>query len=634
MLCLLHALKRAPDADLLLMSAMLRNAEEIAAWLTELTGRRCDDITDPWKPSRQARGVVTYPMSQGQRATQIVRAKVRAQRHAPALNVDPYALFGLHNAWMRGAPADYRLVRLSDVPVALAHGTNRASPNANKVGASLARSAARAGLKTIMFVQQADHAPSTAKLLRNALPAPAGLAESETSLWHDIIAELGGAAYSLIDPTAPALPHNADMLAPERRMAEALFRRRGGVDVIIATPTLAQGMNLPAQVAILAGTMRHDETGREPLKNHEILNAAGRAGRAGHLANGTVLLIPEPVVAFSEAGRPNDEAFDMLEALLPQNDQCLNIDDPLTRLLDRITAGEVQAPDVRYFLSRLRAGENEGAAVGRAMEMMNRSFVAFRARRAGEDAQIDAKLATLRTALDGAAAVATGAVVKVAAFTGLAVEPLQAIVARVESNIDALPVTAVEWVDWLIEFFIEDRTSYALLFGNEIEMVKAVTRGRKTGGPVTEDELRRLQVSMRAWMEGQPFNAIELALGVAPNRVRVCKRTRDLVLRIANRTLYMVATAAAELVRETLTRLERVSVTPAVLEVLGVAVRKGFDLPEKVAFAYKSPSIRTRVTTHREYARIFANRQPVVGQDYQNVLRSIEAAMALSALPE
>jgi ATP-dependent RNA helicase HelY len=76
-------------------------------------------------------------------------------------------------------------------------------------------------------------------------------------------------------------------------------------------------MNLPAEVAILAGTMRHDEGGREPLKGHEILNAAGRAGRAGYLANGTVLLIPEPPVAFAANGLPTGAAFDMLARCCP-----------------------------------------------------------------------------------------------------------------------------------------------------------------------------------------------------------------------------------------------------------------------------------------------------------------------------
>ena len=162
--------------------------------------------------------------------------------HRPPLDVSPFALFGLHHNWARNTPADHRLVRLSNGTVRLKYGKGGATPNSNDVGASLAASAARAGLKTIMFVNQADHAPSTARRIRAELPAPGILTELENDLWQDIIAELGGAQHSLIDPTAPALPHNGDMIAIERRMAESLFRRRDGASVIVATPTLAQGM--------------------------------------------------------------------------------------------------------------------------------------------------------------------------------------------------------------------------------------------------------------------------------------------------------------------------------------------------------------------------------------------------------
>ncbi|GAB5373832.1 MAG: hypothetical protein AcusKO_02940 [Acuticoccus sp.] len=268
----------------------------------------------------RARGVVIYPKAQVDAADEIVRRKRRHKKayQAPPLKADPYALFGLHHAWVGSVPTDTRLVRLSDAPVTLAHGTWGATPNANDVGAALAKNAALASLKTIMFVQQADHAPSTAKRLRGKLPLPPELTESENTLWVNAIAELGAESCSLFDPTAAAIPHNGDMIPLERRLSESVFKKSEGVNVIVATPTLAQGMNLPAQVAILAGTMRHNEQGRKPLEGHEILNAAGRAGRAGHLANGTVLLIPEPVVRFDVNAVPDNAAFKMLRAVLPR----------------------------------------------------------------------------------------------------------------------------------------------------------------------------------------------------------------------------------------------------------------------------------------------------------------------------
>ena len=633
MLCLLHAIKRAPNADLLLLSAMLKNAEEVADWLTTITERPCIGFHDPWKPSRQARGVVIYPEAQVDAATVTVRRKKRLKKayKAPPLNADPYALFGLHHAWLKTVTTDTRLVRLSDTPVLLGHGTGGATPNANVVGAALAKNAAGAGLKTIMFVQQADHAPSTAKRLKTELPAPSDLTEKEHNLWGDAVAELGAESCSLFDPAAPAIPHNGDMIPLERRLAESVFKKVGGVNVIVATPTLAQGMNLPAQVAILAGTMRHSDEGRTPLQGHEILNAAGRAGRAGHLANGTVLLIPEPVVRFDANSVPESEAFKMLKAVLPENDQCVKIDDPLTPLLDSIQTGDLSGAGIRYFLSRLRAGEAEETAVEKAVQMISRSFAGYQARQAKENAEFDLKLCTLKAALETATEETSAPVMQIAAFTGLAVEPLAAIAAKVEAEIDSLPSTVCGWTEWLVDFLIADRASYALLFGDAVETVKAVTRGVKTGGDSTDAEMQLLKTALAAWLRGVPFNQIEASLGVPANKIGVCKRTRDLINRIANRQLYMVAAAAAEVIRQTLTTKEKVAANPAVIEILAYAIRRGLDSPEKVAFAYRTPSARSRVLIHRAFAENIGDREPLLGSDFEGVMRHLDAVLAFGA---
>jgi hypothetical protein len=422
------------------------------------------------------------------------------------------------------------------------------------------------------------------------------------------------------------------MIPLERRLAESVFKKAGGVNVIVATPTLAQGMNLPAQIAILAGTMRHNEDGRKPLEGHEILNAAGRAGRAGHLANGTVLLIPEPVVQFDANSAPESEAFKMLKAVLPENDQCVTIDDPLTPLLDRIQAGELSGAGVRYLLSRLRAGEAEDTAVEMAVEMISRSFAGYQARQAKQDAAFDEKLGALKTALDTATEHTSVPVMQIAAFTGLAVEPLAAIAAKVEAEIDSLPSTVCDWMEWLIDFMIADRTSYSLLFGSTVETVKAVTRGKKTGGDSTAAEMALLKTALSAWLKGEPFDRIEASLGVPAAKIGVCKRTRDLINRIANRQLYMVAAAAAEVIRQTLTAKEKVAANPAVLEIFAYAIRRGVDSPEKVAFAYRTPNARSRVLLHRAFAEMVGDRPPVLGSDFEHVMRHLDAILAFGSV--
>lgn len=635
MLCLLHALKRAPAADYLLLSAMLINGEEVASWLADVTGRPCEAFYDPWKPSRQARGVVIYPqvdlvpIDRAARAAR--RAKAKQQRfRKPPMEVSPHALFGLHNNWAAGVAADTRLVKLSDEPVRIALGAGGASPNANEVAATLAASAAHAGLKVIVFVQQADHAPSTARKLREKVEGTAHLTAVENGIWLSIKAEVGGEENSLIDPTTGALPHNGDMIALERRLAESLFRRPDGINVIIATPTLAQGMNLPAQIAILAGNKRHDDTGRSELKQHEILNAAGRAGRAGHLANGIVLLIPEPVVGFDVQQHPDEEAFEKLRSILPASDQCVQIDDPLTELLDRVQVGEVTQPEVRYLLSRLRAGENEDVAQDAAVTMIQRSFAAYQAKRREAEAEFEGKVVALRAALADEADAADSQTMRVAAFTGMTVEPLSAAMARLERDLAALPASIVTWSDWFIDFFRDDLQSFKALFGRDVDVVQAVVRGVKTGGLPSAAEFEKLKAGMRAWLSGRPLSAIEAALGVAPDRVGVCKRARDLVLKLANRRLYMVAAAVSELAKVRLAEAGAVSANPAVLEVLAVAFRKGFDTPEKVAFAQLSPKIRSRVLVHKAYARRFGAPEPVGGRDYRAVLSSAELRLSFA----
>ncbi len=205
MLCLLHILKRAPDADLLLLSAMLTNAIEFAKWIEDSTGRPCTAYQNPWKPSRQARGVVVYNRHDLQ--------NIRNSR-----NVIPYALFGLHQNWNPQASTDIKLTSLSSRPVALSLSTRGyATPNSNAVANALAEEAAKAGFKTIVFVQQAAYAPTNAAKIAATLPSVTSLTSTEAALWAAVQAEMGGVEYALVQPANAALPHNGDMISQERR---------------------------------------------------------------------------------------------------------------------------------------------------------------------------------------------------------------------------------------------------------------------------------------------------------------------------------------------------------------------------------------------------------------------------------
>lgn len=74
--------------------------------------------------------------------------------------------------------------------------------------------------------------------------------------------------------------HNADLSKEDRRAFVEQFRqpkKSGGLDVLVATSTLAWGANLPARRVIIAGTQR----GPEDVSILDILQMIGRAGRVG-----------------------------------------------------------------------------------------------------------------------------------------------------------------------------------------------------------------------------------------------------------------------------------------------------------------------------------------------------------------
>jgi superfamily II DNA/RNA helicase len=401
-LCLLAFHAAAPDADLLLLSAMLRNGAELAAWISELTGRPCSAVELLWKPSRQARGVVAYSERSIERAearaenVQRVldfreRRTARSLRAAAerVLTARPWVLWGLQHNWT-DVPDGYTRTRITDGPLPLRGSMNRrgvwATPNANQTAAAIALNAVSAGMKTIVFVSTKADAVRTAAAIDAELPV-IELDVDEQSLFDALSVELGDRRHSIFgDGGFGAVPHNGAMLRLERKLAERVFRRRSGAEVIVATPTLAQGLNLLAEVAVLAGDKRSGEQGeREELEAHELLNAAGRAGRAGHLANGVVILIPEPIITFEPGRNLPDDVVRKLRSVLPEDDRCITLTDPLEVVLDRVMQGQVADRDVMYTVNRLAA---LSAADGEIApdNLLVRSFAAYRARQRGDEA--------------------------------------------------------------------------------------------------------------------------------------------------------------------------------------------------------------------------------------------------------
>ena len=85
--------------------------------------------------------------------------------------------------------------------------------------------------------------------------------------------------------------HNAGLTYRQRKYVEENFKN-GQIKCIVATPTLAAGINLPARRVIVRDTTRYETNyGNSPISVMEVKQMCGRAGRPGYDPYGEAILI-------------------------------------------------------------------------------------------------------------------------------------------------------------------------------------------------------------------------------------------------------------------------------------------------------------------------------------------------------
>lgn len=652
MLCLLTFLSTAPHADLLLLSAMVSNGPEVANWLGTLTGRPVHPFDDRWKPTRQLRCCVTYDVKE------LVASRSAANTKGGKPAGTPLGVFSLVSGWNPGAPDKLVLRPLSPTPIALGAGgkTPRRYVTANrfKVAARIADRFERAGLKVIIFCDSIPTCVSTAKAL-NADPDPlAATRDAEQEAWRGAaIAELGNvdAVYDAGERRASV--HHGELLSEERRLVETLFRNRdSGVNVLAATSTLAQGLNLPCEVVILAGTDRVDEsdpaeTTRTPLAAHEILNALGRAGRAGLSATGLAIVVPGNPIACDPATKRIAPSED-LPVIFADGDQCLPLQDPLTTLFDQVEVTGVSGSEATYLLRRLAVSLGPEAEAS-AFDSLARRTLGFHLRRSLDAPAAEAWLANRRAVLTAAIqataeppalpweeelAAKTGATRRfiVALATAYATAPHDAV--------DAEP-----WIDWLLDQFepaMDDVDAFlrpdtmTRVFGRAYSSQRDSAAKRRVA-------LAGVKAVLRAWFAGEPLLQLEgqIAGFIAANEVAVkqptradakAKRARRFSLRLAPDLGFLCGVLGQVSAKH---EAEAGKTPPPMLQFLPQLVRRGFATPYHFALGRTMPAA-SRVTVQESYVAIAPLVQRSPADDWnaiQEKLRDARAKLAFDDLP-
>jgi hypothetical protein len=522
------------------------------------------------------------------------------------------AIWGLQHNWLVESRVHCSVTPLLDEPVSLAgnvkYGQLRLTPNANEVSAAIAVGAARNGLKTIVFVNTKADSASTAREIAGQLDGNVAPSKDEQGRWDALKLELGDLKHSILNGAACAVPHNSSMIRLERDLAERMFRRPDGASVIVATPTLAQGLNLPAQLAVLAGDKRAaKEGGREDLEAHEILNAAARAGRAGHLANGVVLLVPEPIIAFGRGKSLGREVVEKLRAVLPGDDRCVEISDPLEVVLDRLMKGQTLDPDVRYTINRMAlARESDGSEPPASMFSVDRSLAAYAAKQSAREKEFDEKVKTLKLAIENELMFETDeSVFVLASKSGLPAGVLVRLKERISKKAGKLPTTIAGWIEWTFEWLRNDDDARRLLLEDVARAARAAT-GSRRNGEVGADTLNTLLPGIKEWISGKPIVDIEIALGGNPHKAsdtrRICPRARELVGTVIPRTLSFILSIVSYVVTELAPFDAQEGLSRELVESLGTAVRLGYDSVEKLTFAMQNATLLGRVQAHRAWA--------------------------------
>ncbi len=252
--------RRAPQCDLIFMSAAVDIKDELLKFLSRF-GREPLQLISDIRPTRRVYGIITNEPD--------------GSKEYPSVLLYPPGIQNEHGKTQRpqklimGKPLPKNITRLNTVQ-------------------RFVQATTKAGFRTALFVEtikstetQAEEIASTQSVLE--LPEK-DIARLRVELGRESVIEKTG--------VKGVVPHHAGLTPLEQTIAEK-WLRNNLVSTVVATPTLAQGVNLPFDIAIVTYISRSSHGNyqdRTPIPQRDIMNMLGRAGRAGHVSDGIGLI--------------------------------------------------------------------------------------------------------------------------------------------------------------------------------------------------------------------------------------------------------------------------------------------------------------------------------------------------------
>lgn len=626
MLCVIRFTRVAPEADLVLLSAMMKNTVEIAEWLGELTDRQSIPLDDVWKPTRQLRGCVVYPDYEVRRLEQHVLAarRTKTTKNPPAqlkreLDATPLGFFSLKQTWASTRRNDYALLPLLDHSVPLAISKYwKLTPNSGELASQIAVSALKAGLRTLVFSQSIPNAWSIAKKTFAAIEDSLDeLKEAEQSLYDTAVDEMGDAAGVFLGVENGVLQHAASahhglLLPYERDLVERLYSRDSGLRVLAATPTLAQGMNLPADLVIIADDSRFDrETKRRDLLDAAaLLNAAGRAGRAGQSASGIVLVVPGKVVPLSDEQGTIGGQWAQLRKVFSQSDQCLVLEDPFEGIMDRIHDKAEEAGDLeRYVVSRLMEARQEDEDIASPRVDLSRSLTAYRMRKAGDEqwvtSRTEAALALMSDA-NKQEEVFDQKYRDLASMVGLPEDSLKALSDSLSKAPDDMVRSVAGICDWMFSWMEANPGHLFRMIkpSNFDDLFGKAYKDLPTDNEKVEYAIPKLRAALRQWMDGASLHEIQPTVSPKGAAAEFSLDARKFVIRMVPDLAHVMGLPSRMMQMFTERGSEPDLVEGAApLLLTHICVRRGLEDAEMAAYSIAGRTLPRRAT-HRAFEKV------------------------------
>lgn len=167
----------------------------------------------------------------------------------------------------------------------------RTKPSSQDVIVPLVRRLVENGEKVIVFRNTRGASSGCAEYLAAELGLPPAQAVLDVLPERDLSSTSQRLRRSLAGGVAF---HSSDLTREERAAVETGFRRADNqVRVLVATSTVAAGVNTPASTVIIVETGFYTADGEQPYTVAQYKNMAGRAGRLGYEREGKAIIIAE-----------------------------------------------------------------------------------------------------------------------------------------------------------------------------------------------------------------------------------------------------------------------------------------------------------------------------------------------------